>query len=148
MKSSHTISVTSVKVVYAGSETSKYQSSAWVKNSTVYKKLLINGVDTATGELIYFFSPAAAILTANGFLNYEKLKSTNGWFTEIPGEITGHKGAAMFDGGDTPNIAIADSTKIVPTIEVGDIIEITGVLTYTSPKNGAKKLGRVKLTNI
>ena len=148
MKSTHTLSVTSVKVVDAGEKTSRYQSSVWVKNSWVHKRLLINGTDTTTGELIYFFSPVAKILTANGFLNYQKLQSTNGWFTEIAGEITGHNGAPMFDGGDSPNIAIVDSTKIVPTISVGDEIDIAGVLKYISPKNGAKKLGNVKLTMV
>jgi len=138
------VKVNSVKIINAGSETSRYGSS-WVKNSLVFKKLLINGVDTLTGEKVYFFSPAAKIRTASGLLNYEELASNNGWFAEIKGEMKGYKGHKMFDGGKTPNIAIADSTKIVPAINVGDVIEVKGNHTWTSPKNGAKKFNRVKL---
>lgn len=138
------VKVETVKIINAGAETSRY-GSAWVKNSMIFKKLLINGVDTLTGEKVYFFSPAAKIRTASGLLNYESLASKNGWFKEIKGEIKGYKGHKMFDGGKTPNIAIADSTKIVPAINVGDVIEIKGNHTWTSPKNGAKKFNRVKL---
>lgn len=141
------ISVLSVKVIDAGYESSRYESSRFVKHSTLYKKLLINGFNTETGESVYFFTPNVKISKASGFLSYQSLKSTNGWFTETKGSVSGYKGLPMFDGGDTPNVAIVDSTKIEPSIKVGDVIKINGVHCYTSPKNGAIKLNRVKLVS-
>jgi hypothetical protein len=147
MSTQRSIFVSSVKVVDAGYEVSKYQSSSLVNHSTLLKKLLINGTDTETGESVYFFTPNVNISKCIGFLNYETLRSSNGWFTEIKGSVDGYKGLSMFDGGDTPNVAIVDSTKIVPTVNTGDVIKISGNHCYTSPKNGAVKLNRVKLVS-
>lgn len=145
MNTEFSISVSSVKVIDAGEYTSHYQSSRFVKHSTSFKKLLINGVDMNSGNAVYFFTPNIKISVANGFLKYQELKSSNGWFSELKGEITGYKGHSMFDGGDTPNVAIVDSTKIQPSVSVGDVIKVKGVQCYVSPKNGAVKLNRVKL---
>jgi hypothetical protein len=105
----------------------------------------VNGFDVVTGNPVYFFSPSVSISKCIGFVNWESLKSANGWFKEIKGEVKGYKGHSMFDGGDTPNVAIVDSTKIEPSVYVGDVIKVKGVHCYTSPNNGVVKLNRVKL---
>jgi hypothetical protein len=147
MNTHRSILVSSVKVIDAGYEVSRYQNSSLTKHSTVLKKLLINGTDNETGELVYFFTPNVNISKCIGFLNYETLRSSNGWFTEIKGSVDGYTGLSMFDRGDTPNVAILDSTKIEPAVTVGDLIKISGKHCYTSPKNGAIKLNRVKLVS-
>lgn len=139
------ISVSSVKVVDAGCEVSRYQSSRLTKHSTEFKKLLVNGFDILTGNPVYFFTPSVSISKSIGFVNWQSLRSTNGWFKEIKGEINGYKGHSMFDGGDTPNIAIVDSTEIKPSVSVGDVIKVKGIQCYISPRNGSIKLNRVKL---
>ena len=103
-----------------------------------FYQFLVNGIDVDTNELVYFFTPQIKVNKCVGMMNYEKLYSENGWMEEIEGEMKGVKG---FDG----SLGIFNNNKIVPSIHEGDIIEVNGNHTWTSPKNGAKKYNRVKL---
>jgi len=49
----------------------------------------------------------------------------NAWFELSKGIMTSHKGHEIFDGGNTPNVAICSNDTIVPKIKAGDIITIS-----------------------
>lgn len=102
----------------------------------------------------YFFkTPGFNYSQASGFLSYKSFDENNNWFKVIKGEIGGVKGAAMFDGGETPNVCITDSTEAIPAISVGDTITISGNRTGVGAPNtvylaGLIFLNRVKLLEV
>jgi len=120
------------------------KGSPYVSHHYKAKSLLIKG--TMEGELVSFFTPSVVISVGEGFINYEELESQNGWYKKVEGTMKGHKGDPMFDGGKGPNIAIEDTSKIVPAVKVGDVIEIK-YLPKGSYK-GIKTIKNVKLVEI
>jgi len=78
----------------------------------------IDGVDTS------FFSPSVVITESKGYMNF-KYMNDNSWFELIEEEVKGYKGHEMFDGGSTPNIALAQKSEIVVKIKAGDELNIS-----------------------
>tara|TARA_R110000822_G_C15149078_1_gene477044 strand:+ start:210 stop:650 length:441 start_codon:yes stop_codon:yes gene_type:complete len=96
----------------------------------------IDGVDTS------FFSPTVIVRESIGILN-NKHMDENSWFEQIEGETQSARGAEMFDGGKSPNIALFMPSEILPKIKVGDEINIS-----YQPKgefNGTKTIKSVKV---
>lgn len=111
-----------------------------VKHSYDPIALRISG--TLDGEEVSFFSPTVIVSVTEGWLNYKTMEE-NEWFSLIEEETKGYRGAPMFDGGDTPNVAIQTKCEIVPKIKVGDQIEISYAVKgmYRNIKN----INRVKV---
>ena len=84
-----------------------------------FYQFLVNGKDVETNESVYFFTPEIKVNKCEGMMNYEKLYSENGWMKEEEGEM---KGVSGFDG----SLGIFNTTKIVPNIHEGDVIEVVG----------------------
>lgn len=101
---------------------SKY-GSPYVKHTYEARKLRLKF--ELDGKIKIVHTPSVVISKSSGFIIGENLYTKNGWFTEIEGEVCGHKGADIFDGGKGLNIAIEDTSKIVPTVKSGDEITIS-----------------------
>lgn len=142
-----TIEITSVKEVkgfihsnsiYAENP-NRYNGNRLVSRSYEPKALYIEGI--IDGAAVKFYSPTIVITVTTGFLNHKTMNKNN-WFRLIEGKQNSYRGAKMFDGGDTPNVAIETECEIIPTIKTGDKVDIN----YNISDNG--KIKRVKLLQI
>lgn len=150
MKNNHkkaTISITEIKQVkgfihpnsiYSGNA-NKYNGS---KNLTSLHyepiALFVKGIDEE-GKELKFYTPTIILTVTKGFLNYTTMKK-NSWFDQVEKEMISVKGAPMFDGGNSMNVAIQNKSEIKPKINVGDKIKITYSMTNS-------KINRVKINN-
>ena len=123
------------------SHPNQYSGNSSVSYSYQAKSLLIRG--TIDGVDTSFFSPASVVMKVNGLLNYQKLDTDNGWYEEIKGESKLHQGAEMFGGIKEKNFAIECKSQILPTVNEGDVIEIT--FKEKGSFNGTRTIKIVKL---
>lgn len=107
--------------IYAGNP-NRYNGNSLISRSYNPKALFIECI--LNGNKIKFYSPTVVVTETRGFLNHKTMDG-NTWFELVKGEMTSHKGHEMFDGGNTPNVAICSHDTIIPKIKVGDIISIS-----------------------
>lgn len=145
----NTILVTEVKQVqgfinensiYAYNANRYNQSKHLISRSYEPIALFVKGIDE-NGNEIKFYSPTVILTVTVGFIGGIDMDK-NSWFEQIMGEIISAKGLPMFDGGDTPNVAIKQKSEIKPKINVGDKINIS----YSINQNG--KINRVKYAKL
>jgi len=104
------------------------------------KALLIRG--ELDGKDTSFFSPTVIVSVTSGIINYKDMKE-NPWFLQIKETPKAFKGDPMFDGGKSPNFAIATFSTITPKIKEGDVLNIS-----FKPKgefNGTQTIKNVKI---
>ena len=126
MKQQGSFTVQSVKEVsgflpYSDRYPNQYNSGRVVSHSNEAKALLVSG--SIDGVETSFFSPSVLVRKTSGYLNYTSMKE-NSWFELIEGETKGYKGHEMFDGGPTPNIALATPSTLTVKIKEGDELNI------------------------
>lgn len=132
-----TVKILSVKEVVVNVSNNYYQTSRYVNHSTEERKLRLRFM--VDGKMVIAHTPAIEVRVAKGFLNYETMGRSNNWFKVSDGELLGYRGAPMFDGGNGMNIAIQDTSKVIPSVEVGDEVVIS------FKKNEFGKMTHIKL---
>lgn len=105
------------------SDANRYNANRFLSRSYIAKCFHVEG--TINGRKVRFTSPTVLFTKTTGMLNHIIVHNKSGWFGIEDGEITEHRGHAMFDGGSTPNVAINCHSKIVPLVSVGDEINIS-----------------------
>ena len=118
------VKVLSVKIVNGDmphEDPNRYNSNSLVSRSFDPKKLMIKiEID---GKIKIVYTPTVVIDVTKGVLNYATVKD-NAWLALEEGETTEHRGAPMFDGGKTPNLAIQTKYTVKSKINTGDVIAI------------------------
>lgn len=107
--------------VYAGSP-NRYNSCRLTTRKYEPKALYVEGI--MDGVPVSFYSPTVVVTVTTGFLNHKTMKQ-NSWFDLVEGEMESARGAQMFDGGDTPNVAISTPAVITPKVRIGDELNIS-----------------------
>lgn len=119
-----TVKVLSVKIVNGDmphEDPNRYNSNSLVSRSFDPKKLMLKiEID---GKIKIVYTPTVVINVTKGMLNYATVKD-NAWLVLEEGETTEHRGAPMFDGGKTPNVAIQTKYTLRSKINPGDVITI------------------------
>lgn len=134
-----TAKILSVKEVVVNVSNDYYQPSRYVNHSSEERRLRLRFM--LDGKMVIAHTPAIEVRVAEGFLNYETMVRGNNWFKASDGELLGHRGDPMFDGGNGMNIAIQDTSKVIPAVEVGDEVVIS------FKKNKFGKMAHIKLIN-
>jgi len=136
------IQIISVKQVEGVIHPSDYHNYATktARTATHYEPiaLFIDAIDLETNNMIKFYSPTVLLSVTTGWLFFKDIP-LNDWFELIETNIISAKGLNVFDGGDTPNVAIKQKSEIVPKIKVGDNINISYSISKTN------KINRVKI---
>lgn len=117
-----------------------YNANIYTRRSSEFKSLLIKG--DLDGMQVSFFSPTVEIRKTEGLVNYICCDK-NSWFEIVDGEFETARGAKMFDGGNTPNIAISQKQKINILVKAGDEIKIS--YSNKGEFRGVKTINRVKI---
>ena len=126
-----TVTLLSVKMVnaelpssymYIGNHGNRY-GSRYVSHTYAARKLMLKF--RLNGKLKIVHTPAIVISISDGFINSQRLATKNNWFKLSDGEVLGHKGAEIFDGGKGMNIAIEDTAKVIPAVSEGDNVTIS-----------------------
>lgn len=119
-----TVKVLSVKIVNGDmphEDPNRYNSNSLVSRSFDPKKLMLKiEID---GKIKIVYTPTVVINVTKGMLNYATVKD-NAWLVLEEGETTEHRGAPMFDGCKTPNVAIQTKYTLRSKINPGDVITI------------------------
>ena len=94
-----------------------------VHHVDIGKCLYIEGIDEQ-GNSIHCWTPQAIIRKTTGMIYGQTLvKNTGGFFRSIDGDTIGHK--SPFNGDTIMPVVIEDTTKIEPSIEVGQTYMIS-----------------------
>jgi hypothetical protein len=120
----------------------KYGCNSITSRKTDVKCLLVNFIDDK-GNKGYFYTSSVEILIVDGFLSYKYLLKKSPWFHEVKGETIGHNNILAYKGGLEPNVIIENTSQILPSVNVGDIIKITANVKKIT-ESGLINLFRVK----
>ncbi len=124
-------------------DANRYNGSSLISRKNEYKALHITG--EVDGKRVSFFSPTVCITHTSGFLNHSLCHNGRGWFKVEDGQQTAHRGAKMFDGGETPNVALDSHSKVIRLVNEGDEVEIK--YSVKGGKNNVVYLSRVVLVD-
>jgi len=122
--------------IYAGNANRYNSSKHLITRSYKPIALFVKGLDD-NGNVIKFYSPTVVLTVTVGFVNFISMDENN-WFELIEGEMLSARGLPMFDGGNTPNVAIKQKSEIKPKINVGETLHIS----YSIK---GEKINRVKI---
>lgn len=128
------------------------KANVWISNTPMQMFMKVWATDES-GNNYFFKTSGFKYNKQDGLICGKSFKNNNNWYKVEKKAPVGHKGAAIFDGGSTPNICIETKETATPVITVGDSIEIKGSQSGMGKPNkiypnGLIFLNRVKLIRI